>query len=101
MSAAPYTNIDFVCPTTGLVGVSLKEYANSAFSGRTNAAIYRPGDPEESPFLPIDTIDPVDHENLFDVWFASGVCEKNVNGGNLVFVVASVAKSLQEAREPV
>lgn len=98
MTAAPYSTIDFVCPTTGLVGVSLKEYANSAYSGRVNAAIYRPVDPDESPFLPVDTIDSVDHENLFDVWFSSGLCEKGVSGDTVIFVQKSVANTLQEAR---
>ena len=98
MTASTPYGLDFVCPRTGRVGVSLREYATSPYTGRTNAAIYRPGDPDESPFLPIDTVDPVDHENLFDVWFSSGVCEKGVTGETVVFVAPAIAKSLKEAR---
>ena len=93
-----YASIDFVCPKTGRVGVSLREYAISPYAGRTNAAIYRPGDPDESPFLPIDTVDQVDHENVFDVWLSSGQVERGVTGETVVFVAPTIAKSLREAR---
>ena len=98
MKAAAYATIDFVCPRTGRVGVSLREYATSRYSGRTNAALYRPRDPDESPFEPVDTVDSVDHENVFDVWFSSGQCERGMSGDTVVFVVPSIAASLREAR---
>ena len=96
-----YSTVDFVCPVSGRVAVDLKRFAQSEFNGRVVSHLYRPqpGASNADAWVAIDSVDEGAQENTFDLWLASGACEKGIGGDQIVFVRASIAGALREWSE--
>ena len=92
--------IGFACPKTGRVAVALSEYAQSEFNVETNSYMYSVSSDELGfdQWATIDSIDIPVEGNSFDIWFSSGSCKQNVPSDTVIFVRASIAQTLKDAR---